>query len=404
MQLLFKTANQMKAIQRFNQILQIPQAVYLFLAAVTLYSCGQSSAENSMMAPPPQELEVISVSNRSLTTYTEYPATIEGISDIEIRPQVDGYLDKINVEEGALVKKGQLLFKINDRPYREQFNSAKANLLSAKAATQHAFIQLDKLAPLVKNNVVSDVQLKSAQATYEAAKANEEQAASMLETAKINLDYTTVTAPADGYIGRIPFKTGSLVGVSTAQALTVLSGTKEIRAYFSMSEIDFMKFKNEYPGAMIEEKIKHVPAAELVLADNSIYEEKGKVELAEGQFNKTTGTINFRVTFANAHGLIRSGNTGKVKIPRQVENTIIVPQESTFELQDKVFVFCVADSNKVISKPITVSGTSGNFYLVANGLQAGEKIVYKGIDRLRDGVVIKPQVVSLDSLLKTPTL
>ena len=393
----------MKAIQRTNQT--ILQTVYLFLAAAVLYSCSQSSAENSAMAPPPQELEVITITNRSLVTYTEYPAAVEGITDIEIRPQVDGYLDKIGVEEGTLVKKGQLLFKINDRPYREQYNSAKATLLSAKAAAQHAFIQLDKLTPLVKNNVVSDVQVKSAQATYDAARANEEQAAAMLETAKINLEYTTITAPADGYIGRIPFKTGSLVGVATSQALTVLSGTKEILAYFSMSEIDFMKFKNEYPGDRIEEKIKHVPAAELVLADNSVYTEKGKVELAEGQFDKTTGTINFRVTFANAHGLIRSGNTGKVRIPRQVENTLIIPQESTFELQDKVFVFAVADSNKVISKPITVSGTSGNYYLVANGLQSGEKIVYKGIDRLRDGAVIKPQLVSLDSLLKvSPSL
>ena len=392
----------MKAIQRLTQI--IPQTVYLFLVTAALYSCSQSSAENSAMAPPPQELEVITINDRSLVTYTEYPASIEGITDIEIRPQVDGYLDKINVEEGVLVKKGQLLFKINDRPYREQFNSAKANLLSAKAATQHAFIQLDKLSPLVKNNVVSDVQLKSAQASYDAAKANEEQAAAMLETAKINLDYTSITAPTDGYIGRIPFKTGSLVGVATAQALTVLSGTKEVLAYFSMSEIDFMKFKNEYAGTRIEEKVQHIPAAELVLADNSLYTEKGKVELAEGQFDRTTGTINFRVTFANVHGLIRSGNTGRVRIPRQVEHTLVVPQEATFELQDKVFVFAVADSNKVISKPITVSGTSGNFYLVANGLQPGEKIVYKGIDRLRDGVVIKPQLVSLDSLLKAPTL
>lgn len=387
----------MKTIPFFH--LTLPQTVYVFLAAIVLYSCSQSSAENSAIVLLPQELPVITVANKSLTTHTEYTAAVEGITDIEIRPQVDGYLEKIEVEEGTAIKKGQLLFKINDRPYREQYNSAKANLLSAKAASQNAFIQLDKLTPLVKNNVISDVQLKSAQASYDAAKANEEHAEAMLAAAKINLEYTSITAPADGHIGRIPFKIGSLVGVGTTQALTVLSGTKEIRAYFSMSEIDFMKFKNEYPGITLEEKIKHVPAAELILADNSVYTEKGKVELAEGQFDKTTGTINFRVTFANVHGLIRSGNTGKIRIPRLVENTIVVPQEATFELQDKVFVFVVADSNKVISKPITIAGTSGNFYLLKNGLQSGEKIVYKGIDRLRDGAVIQPQLISLDSLL-----
>ncbi|MDB5273328.1 MAG: efflux transporter, family, subunit [Chitinophagaceae bacterium] len=384
-------------------ISSLSRIIFIFMIALLAYSCGSSSAGN-MDAAPAQALPVFSVSNQSLVTYTEYTASLEGVNDIEIRPQVDGYLDKIYVEEGASVKEGQLLFKINDRPYREQFNSAKANLLSAKAASENAQIQLNKLTPLVKNNVISEVQLKSAEASYDAAKANEAHAEAMVQAAKINLDYTSITAPADGYIGRTPFKTGSLVSTTSATALTTLSGTKEIRAYFSMSEVDFLKFKNQFPGVSLEEKMKHIPLVELELADKSMYAQKGKVELAEGQFDKTTGTINFRATFSNTHGLLHSGSTGKIKIPRQVEQTIVVPQEATFELQDKIFVFVVADSNKVISKPITVSGTSGNYYLVAKGLTVGEKIVYTGIDRLRDGVVINPQHFSLDSLLKTQAL
>jgi membrane fusion protein (multidrug efflux system) len=143
-----------------------------------------------------------------------------------------------------------------------------------------------------------------------------------------------------------------------------------------------------------------MPPVELVLASDSVYTQKGKVELAEGQFDKTTGTINFRATFPNANGLLRSGNTGKIRIARDLGNSIVIPQEATFELQDKVFVFIVGDSNKVASKPITIAGTSGNYYLVQSGISPGEKIVYTGLDRLREGAVIQPQPMSIDSLLK----
>jgi len=162
-----------------------------------------------------------------------------------------------------------------------------------------------------------------------------------------------------------------------------------------------MKFKDQFPGNTIEEKIKQMPAVDLVLSDNSVYPEKGKIEIAEGQFDKTTGTINFRATFPNASGTLRSGNTGKIRIAKNLTNTIVIPQEATYELQDKVFVFAVGDSNKVISKPLTISATSGNYYLIQAGINAGEKIVYTGLDRLRDGAIIEPQPMSMDSLLKT---
>ena len=193
---------------------------------------------------------------------------------------------------------------------------------------------------------------------------------------------------------------GSLVGRSTPDPLTVLSETKDVHAYFSMSELNFQQFKDQFAGNTIEEKIKQMPPVELVLATDSAYAQKGKVELAEGQFDKTTGTINFRATFPNAQGLLRSGNTGKIRIVRNLGNSIVIPQEATFELQDKIFVYAVGDSNKVASRPITVAGTSGNYYLVQGGVNQGEKIVYTGLDRLRDGAVIQPKPMSLDSLLK----
>jgi len=260
------------------------------------------------------------------------------------------------------------------------------------------------LTPLVQNNVVSDVQLQSAKAAFDAAKANVEQAKAQVESAKINLGYTNIGAPADGYIGTIPFKTGSLVLKSEANALTVLSENNIIRAYFTMSESDFINFKSRFEGATLQDKIKKLPEVELVLADNTVYPVKGKIELAEGQFSKTDGTITFRAAFPNANGVLRSGNTGKIRVPSLVTNSLLVPQEATFELQDKVFVYALTDSNKVIGKPLTIAGTSGNFYLVSGGLKPGEKIVYQGIDRLHDGVVIKPKSMPADSLFKTASL
>ena len=370
------------------------------LISILFYSCKSKTGDTGFGQMPPQELPVITISSVPAKIYQYYTASLQGSRDIEIRPQVDGYINKIYVDEGAQVKKGQLLFKIDPQPYIEQLNNANAVYMAAKASLEDAELNVNKLGPLVQNNVISDVQLKSAQAALNVARANVAQTSAAVQSARINLGYTSITAPASGYIGRIPYKMGSLVGKSTLDPLTVLSETKDVRAYFSMSELNFQQFKDQFPGNTIEEKIKQMPPVELVLATDSVYAQKGKVELAEGQFDKTTGTINFRATFPNAQGLLRSGNTGKIRIVKNLGNSIVIPQDATFELQDKIFVYAVGDSNKVVSRPITVAGTSGNYYLVQGGVSPGEKIVYTGLDRLREGAVIQPQPISMDSLLK----
>lgn len=376
----------------------------LFIAAVFLSGCTDSVASNGMPAMPPQALPVFEVHSADAATADEYTASLEGIRNVEIRPQVDGYLDKIYQDEGAFVHKGQPLFQIDQRVYSSQLDNAKANLLSAKAAEETAEINVSKLAPLVQNGVVSDVQLKTAQAANDAAKANVAQAEAMVRNAEINVGYTTVYAPIDGYLGRIPYKTGSLVGRNDAQALTVLSEVADVYAYFSMSEKQFLDFKSRYKGATVEEKIKQIPPVELILADGTTYGQKGTVETVEGQFDRTLGSIPFRVKFPNPNGLLRSGNTGKIKMPGAQASSLIVPQESTFEMQDKVMVFAVGDSNKVTMRPLTVSGRSGNYYLVSGGIKDGDKLVYTGLDRLKDGAVIVPQPIKLDSLLKASPL
>lgn len=376
----------------------------LIASGVVLYGCSASSGNEPSYQQPVQTLPVVAINAMPATTYQEFTASVEGTKDIEIRPQVNGYIERIFVDEGAHVKKGQNLFQINDRPYHEALNTAKATANAARANLATADINVNKLKPLVESNIISDVQYKTAQSAYDAAKANLAQAEASVENARINVGYALIKAPADGYIGRIVLKTGSLVGTSTVEPLTVLSDINKVYAYFSFSENDFIKFKNQFSGKSVEEKIKQLPEVELLLSDNSIYPKKGKVEMVAGQFNNTTASISLRAIFPNAEGLIRSGNTGKVRIPRSSTTDLIIPQEATFELQDKVFVFTLADSNKVSSTPIHVAGTSGNYYLVDKGIAPGQKIVYSGLDRLQDGAVIQPQTITMDSLLKVNPL
>lgn len=375
------------------------------VAAAAIYLSGCTSAQGNQAAPPPPPtLPVLPIQNTSATTYHEFSASIEGKTNVDIRPQVSGYLDKIYVEEGAYVTAGQPLFKINDRPYDEQVNNAQANIAAAKANLEKAAIEVNRLQPLVENKVVSDVQLKAAQAEYEAAKAAVTQAQAAGNNAGINLGYTLLKAPVSGYVGRIPFKVGALVGKGEAQPLTIVSDVKEVYAYFGMSENDFLKFTAQFPGKTINDKIKALPPVELQLADKSIYAAKGRIELMEGQFDRNIGAITFRATFPNAEGLLRSGITGKVRIPQGNDGLLPIPQTSTYEIQDRIFVYAVGDSNKVVSKQIHVVGKTTDYYLVDKGIQAGEKIVFAGMDRLQDGAVITPQLLSADSVLKVMPL
>jgi len=375
--------------------------VSAILIAAAVYLSGCNEAQGTQAALPPQSLPVFTINTAPATTYLTYSASVEGKTNVEIRPQVSGYLERIYVEEGAYVSAGQPLFKINDRPYDAQVHNSEANIEAAKANMEKAAIEVRRLQPLVENKVISDVQLKAAQAAYDAAKAQVSQAEAESNNAGINLGYTLVKAPVSGYIGRIPFKVGALVGKGEAQPLTVVSDIKEVYAYFGMSESDFLKFTSQVPGKSINEKIKALPPVELQLADKSIYANKGRIELMEGQFDRNIGAITFRAIFPNTEGLLRSGITGQVRIPQTNSAVLSVPQTSTYEIQDRIFVFALGDSNKVTSKQLHIVGKTTNYYLVDKGVQSGDKIVFAGMDRLQDGAVITPQVLSADSVLKS---
>ncbi|OMQ10543.1 efflux RND transporter periplasmic adaptor subunit [[Flexibacter] sp. ATCC 35103] len=360
-----------------------------FILALVLSSCADKS--QAPAAPAPPLLPVLAITSENTTTDAEYPASIQGTVDVEIRPQVSGNLERVFVDEGAYVSKGQTLFKINERPFREQLNNALANLHAAEAALINAQLEIDKLTPLVQNKVVSDYQLKTAKASQKIAAANIEQAKAMVGSAKINLGYTNVTAPVSGYIGRLPKKQGSLVSASDIEPLTNLSDVHEVFAYFSLGETDFINFKAQYAGNSLGDKLKKLPPVTLILADNNAYPQTGKIDMVDGQFDKTTGAITLRATFPNTGGTLRSGNTGKIRLGLQHDDALLVPQSATVEMQDKVFVFTVNKENKVAKMPITVIGKSGTNYLIKDGVKSGDQIVLSGIDKLQDGQVIQPE-------------
>jgi len=359
-----------------------------FILALILSSCADKSQAPAPAAPL---LPVLAVSSANTITDTEYPASIQGTVDVEIRPQVSGNLDRVFVDEGAYVSKGQALFKINERPFREQLNNALASLHAAEAALINSQLEVDKLTPLVQNKVVSDYQLKTAKASQKIAAANIEQAKAMVESARINLSYTNVTAPVSGYIGRLPKKQGSLVSATDIEPLTKLSDVHEVFVYFSLGETDFINFKAHYAGNTIGDKIKKLPPVTLILADNNAYEKSGKIDMVDGQFDKNTGAITLRATFPNANGTLRSGNTGKIRLGLQHDDAILIPQSATVEMQDKIFVFTVNTENKVNKMPITVIGKSGVNYLISEGVKSGDQIVLSGIDKLQEGQLIQPE-------------
>lgn len=386
----YENSNRLMKVENKSLLLRRPGVLFYSALLITVLFGCRSTEENQGAQAPPPTIPVITLTKSAVTTTKDYTGTLEGKVNVEIRPQVDGYLDKVYIDEGAFVQAGQLLFKINDQPYQQQLNNAIAVMHAAEATLSNTQLEVDKVVPLVKSNVVSPIQLKTVQAAHQVAKANLEQAKAAVGSAKINIAFTNIKAPVSGFIGRIPRRLGSLVGKSDQQPLTTLSDVHEIYAYFSIGESDFINFKAQYSGKTLTEKIKQIPPVSLLLADYTTYPHKGHITMVDGQFDKNTGSIMLRATFPNADGLLRAGNTGKVRIDQVHESSLMVPQASTMELQNKVFVYKLADSNKISRVMIDIAGKSGADYLIKGGLKPGDRIVSTGLDHLQEGMVITP--------------
>ncbi|WP_321308467.1 efflux RND transporter periplasmic adaptor subunit [Marinifilum fragile] len=366
---------------------------YLFAGIIILLlgftSCKKGNQAQAGHGPMPFPVQTVEKSN--VTTYNEYAANIEGMQNIEIRPKVDGFIDEIYIDEGDQVTKGQLLFKLSAETLSQQVKAAKANIKVAEAQVFSAQVEVDKITPLVEKNIISSIQLKTAKSNLNAAKAQLAAAKAQYQNAKENLDYTMIKSPVDGIIGSLPYKVGSLVGRTEAKPLTTVSNIKNVYAYFTLNEKQLLQFNRQLNGNTANEKIKKMPEVELVLADGSLYDFKGKIETINGMVNPRTGSISYRAIFPNPNNLLRSGISGKVKMPSNMNDIVLLPQKATYELQGKKFVYLVGKENKVESKEVIIANTIDNHFVVKAGVNPGEQYVIDGLIKLRDGMQIIPQ-------------
>lgn len=351
-------------------------SIVSIVALLILASCGKN--EQQQMPPQgPAPFPVQTVAKQDAVVYQEYTANLEGQQNVEIRAKVNGFIQKIYVDEGQVVKKGQLLFKLETQTLNEDASAAKA-------AVQAAQVEVDRLKPLVDRKIISNVQL-------ETAKAKLAQAKSAYGSVAANIGYGTIVSPVNGVIGSLPLKEGSLVSATSQEPLTTVSDTKVVRAYFSMNEKQLLFFNKTFKGATTAEKLKSAPEVSLLLVDGSEYDQKGKLATMNGLVNPQTGTTQFRAEFKNPEALLRSGSSGIIRLPIEEKGVILVPQNAVFEMQGKKMIYVVGEGNKVKSKIIEVSGTSELNFIVTSGLNEGDVVVIEGASKLKDDVEIIPQ-------------
>ncbi len=318
-----------------------------------------------------------------------YPVVLQGQQDIEIRPRIDGFIEAIYIDEGARVREGQSLFKINSPQAEEAVTNAVASVSTAKAQVSTAKLNVDRMRPLAEKGIISEVQLQTLQNTYEAVVAAQVQAEAALKNARATEGWATVTSPVNGVVGTIPFRQGSLV--NNTNILTTIANTHAIYAYFSLNEKDLMALLAHLDGKTRQEKIEQLPEVTLFLADHSEYAVKGKIETISGVVNTSTGSASLRAVFPNPDGVLWSGTSGRIVIPHPVSGIFLIPQKATFALQDKTFVYKV-EGDSVVQKVITVEALpDGVHYAVTGGLNEGDRIVTDDIATLADGKRITPQ-------------
>lgn len=321
-----------------------------------------------------------------------YVCDIHAVQYVEVHARVQGYLEAIYVDEGEFVKKGQPLFRISSNEYREMVTKAEANLQRAIAEAKTKSLEVDRIKLMVDKKIISATELEVAKAKKQAAESGIEEAKSVLQNARINLDYTHIRAPFDGFIDRIPFKIGSLINSGTL--LTSVSNIDEVFGYFRVSEADYLQFFNkEFHKGNLRNQLYKVA---LTLADGSIYPYEGKIETMEGDFDRQTGTIAFRARFPNPDKLLKHGSSGKILMQRKFEDAVLVPQKSTFAIQDKNYVFILDHKNIARARSFHAVDQYDQ-YFIATDLKKGDRIIVEGIQQLKDGVPIKPKMVVLDS-------
>lgn len=361
--------------------------VILFaLSIAVLTSCGKKGFDMSGGTP---ECAVKVLQPTTVDLKSSYPATIKGKQDVEIRPQVSGFITKVLVDEGSIVRKGQVLFVIDPVQYEAAYRSAKAAVATAKAAVSTQEITVKNKRELNKKNIISNYDLIMAENGLVSAQAQLAAAQAQLTSAQQNLSFTQVKSPSDGIVNTIPYRLGSLVSPSISTPMTVVSDINEMFVYASLTEKELLNLTKK-DGSQ-QSIVDSYPDVQLELSDGSIYSEKGKISTINGVINQNTGAVSIRATFPNQKHLLRSGGMANLIIPYHLENVMVLPQKSTTEIQDKKFAFVVQADNTVKMKEITVFNIdNGQQYVVTSGLKVGEKVVLDNASTLKDGQTIKP--------------
>lgn len=361
-----------------------------FAAVLALQSCNWKE-QNNQEAPQAVDAEVLTLQLTDAVIEQSFPASLQGKTNIDLRPQISGYIDKIYVDEGAYVQAGQPLFRINASVYAEQKNNALASLDMAKSQLATAELELEKYKVLSDKKVVADFQYQKAKTAYDNAKASVKQQQTLVASANVNMGFSVVKAPVSGYIGRIQNRLGALVGPSDTQALSTLSQVNEMYAYFSLPENEILKINATRQGANLLEKLKSFQDINLLLADGSTYNHLDKIDMMDGQFDATTGSVILRASFPNPESLLRTGNTGRIVLRSTEPNVFQIPLLATYEVQDKLFVGLLDAENKMQRVALHDYTKSGDYYIVKSGFKAGDRIVANELVPIPENSVIQPK-------------
>ena len=378
-------------MNKFNALCSAKIAAAAALIALSSCSGGDNANQQMMMQQAAPQIATITLDYTNSDLSSTYPATIKGKTDVEIRPQVTGFITNVLVDEGQHVVKGQPLFKLDNVQFQAAVDNALAAVNVARTAVETAKLTAHNKKMLFEKNIISEYENQLAQNDLAMAQSQLAQAQSQLVNTQKNLSYTVVTAPSSGVIGTIPNREGTLASPSMAQALTTVSDNGDVYAYISLTEKDMLQL-TENGKYTLNEKIKKMPEVTLRLSDGSIYPEPGKVSTVSGIIDNNTGSASVRVLFKNPNGLLRSGSTGQILMPVRLDSVIVIPQKATTELQDIRYAYVVNDSNVVTSVPITISPINdGKNFVVTSGLKPGQRIAVEGVGtKVRNGSVIQP--------------
>ena len=369
-----------------------------------LSSCGGDKNKAAMMMQQQvPSIAVMTVHQGTADLESAYPATIKGKKDVDIRPQVTGFITKVCVDEGQQVAAGQTLFVLDQVQFEAAVRQAEASVAVAREAYNSQKITAQNKQKLFAKNIISEYENQLAQNSLASARAQLAQAEAALVNARKNLSYTVVKAPCAGFVGSIPNREGSLASPSSATPLTTISDISQVYAYISFNEKQILEMTDS-GRVSLAKAIHNLPPVRLKLSDGSIYPFSGKVSTVTGLIDNMTGSASARVLFPNNNGMLRSGSTGSILIPIHQSGVISIPQNATTEIQDMRYAYVLGDSNKVASRPIKVmANNDGINFFVTSGLKDGERIAIEGVGvTVRDGSVIKPVAASQKAAAAVP--